>query len=255
MLELHFKALGQGEPLIILHGLFGMLDNWQTLGSALSERNMVYLVDQRNHGRSPHAPQMSYPLMAEDLIHLMNREGISSATLLGHSMGGKTAMQAAIEFPERIKGLIVADIAPKGYPPGHDEIFEALYTIDLSAVSYRSDAEKILLDKIESFSVRQFLLKNLQRNKDGSYSWKMNLDVLRDDYAQIRGPVSSETYNGPTIFIRGDRSDYILDDDWPAIQDQFPMAKLETIEEAGHWVHADQPDELLKLVNNFILLN
>jgi esterase len=254
MLDLHFKALGQGEPLIVLHGLFGMLDNWQTIGTELSERNMVYLVDQRNHGKSPHAPQMNYSLMAEDIVHLMNREGITSATILGHSMGGKTAMQTAIEFPDRVNKLIVADIAPKGYPPGHDEIFEALYSIDLAKVHYRSDAEDVLLQKIEDFGVRQFLLKNLQRNKDGTYSWKMNLDVLRDDYAHIRGPVSTDNYNGPSLFIRGERSGYILDEDWPAIQEQFPMAKLETIEDAGHWVHADQPDKLFNHVLRFMLL-
>jgi pimeloyl-ACP methyl ester carboxylesterase len=194
---------------------------------------------------------MNYSLMAEDIVHLMNKEGIASAHILGHSMGGKTAMQTAIEFPERVKKLIVIDISPFGYPAGHDEIFDALYSIDLANVSYRSDAEKILLDKIESFGVRQFLLKNLQRNKDGSYSWKMNLDVLRDDYAFIRGPVSKEVYRGETLFLRGGNSNYITDEDWESIQLQFPNSQLSTIQNAGHWIHAEQPQDVIEQVLRF----
>lgn len=254
MIDLHYKISGRGEPLIILHGLFGMLDNWQTIANRLQDYFLVILVDLRNHGRSPHTNTHSYAEMAEDVVHLLDKEGISAVNVLGHSMGGKVAMQMAFDFPERVRKLIVVDIGPKAYPAGHDEIFDALKAVNLSEVNYRADAEKILLEKIANYGVRQFLLKNLQRNGDGSYSWKFNLAVLYQEYMQIRGAVTGDAAEIPTLFIRGGDSDYISNADWEEIFKLFPQARLETIPNAGHWVHAEQPDALYGVVKQFLML-
>lgn len=253
MAVLHFKSSGKGEPLIILHGLFGMLDNWQTIANRLDNRYLVYLVDLRNHGRSPHMESMTYPEMAEDIVQLMDAEGIPAANILGHSMGGKVAMQLAFDHPLRVQKLIVADIGPKGYPPGHDQIFEALDAVVLPAVTQRRDAEEMMQQVLHDPGIILFLMKNLQRHTDGSYGWRMNLEVIREQYSSIRGPVSGESFHDPALFIRGSRSDYIPENDWPAIQELFPLAALVTIPDAGHWVHADQPDMLLNEVVRFLL--
>ena len=252
MLSLNFKKSGTGPPLIILHGLFGMLDNWQSIANKLEAHYTVYLVDQRNHGRSPHHPSHTYPDLAEDIVHMMNHELLKEAFFIGHSMGGKTVMQLALEFPERVQKAIVVDIGPQGYPSGHDDIFEALFSIYLDQVHYRSDAEKVLLDKIQDFGVRQFLLKNMYRNTDGTYAWRMNLQALYDQYAHIRGPVEGLRSDCPMLFVRGGNSNYISDSDWLSMQSMFPNAKLATIEGAGHWVHADHPDALYEVMHNYL---
>jgi esterase len=254
MVDLHYKISGRGEPVIILHGLFGMLDNWQSIANRLQEHFMVILVDLRNHGRSPHTPTHAYAEMAEDVVHVMDQEGIPAAHIIGHSMGGKVAMQIAIDFPVRLNKLIVVDIGPKAYPAGHDDIFEALFAVNLSEIHYRADAEKILLERMSNYGVRQFLLKNLQRNADGTYSWRFNLAVLYQEYMKIRGEIGGETTNVPALFIRGGDSDYITDADWISINGKFPNAYLETIPHAGHWVHADQPEALYGVVKQFLLL-
>lgn len=252
MLSLNYKKSGSGPPLVILHGLFGMLDNWQSMANKLEEHFTVYLVDQRNHGRSPHHPSNTYLDLAEDIVHLMNQEVLREALFIGHSMGGKTVMQLALEFPEKVQKAIVVDIGPKGYPPGHDEIFDALFSINLDEVHFRSDAEKVLLDKIQDFGVRQFLLKNMYRNADGTYAWRMNLDALYSQYAHIRGPVQGLRSDSDILFVRGGNSDYITDSDWPSIVSIFPRAKLETIQGAAHWVHAEKPEALFQVMYTFL---
>lgn len=253
-MQLNYKVYGSGEPLLILHGLFGMLDNWQTIARQLETRYTVYLIDQRNHGRSPHDALHSYPAMAGDLHAFLMQTGIESANILGHSMGGKTAMQFALTFPRQVKKLIVVDIGVKRYSGTHEHIMDALRSIDLSAVHYRADAEKVLLDKIPEFSVRQFLLKSLQRNTDGSYSWKFNLDALYDNYDEhiLAAVESKHVFSGETLFISGEKSPYISPDDWPEIQMLFPGARRIVIPGAGHWVHAEQPKLLLDAIVPFL---
>lgn len=251
---LNFKILGQGKPLIILHGLFGMLDNWQSVAKVLEHDFTLYLVDQRNHGKSPHTAQHSYKLMAEDLRDFMLREGIPQSNILGHSMGGKTAMQFALDFPEMVNKLIVVDMGVKRYDGGHDIIFDALQSVDVSLITNRQEAEIQLSKYIEDYGVKQFLLKNLTREPDGSYRWKFNLKALFDNYdANILTNITSDfPFDGETLFIRGAKSNYILDADWPQIQQLFPLATLATINDAGHWVHADQPAKLIELVRSFL---
>lgn len=253
MLDLNYKSFGQGDPIIILHGLFGTADNWQTVGKKLAEHYTVYLVDQRNHGRSPHHPQMTYADMAEDLHHFMESHWIFKAHIIGHSMGGKTAMQFAWMYPDMVEKLIVVDIAPKAYPGGHEEIFRAMQKLELSQIESRSEAEEALKADISSLGIRQFLLKNLSRKKEGGYRWKMNLDALWTHYDDILAqPPHKGAYTGPALFIRGGKSRYIQEADEALIQKEFPGARVATIEEAGHWVHAEAPKALLQQVHTFL---
>lgn len=252
-MELNYKSFGEGFPIIILHGLFGTLDNWQTIAKKLAETNLVYIIDQRNHGRSPHKAEFNYSVMAEDLKDFMESQWIYEAHIIGHSMGGKTAMQFALNYPDMVNKLIVVDIAPKNYQGGHQAIFDALFDLDLTKIPNRKEADEQLKEKIGDFGVRQFLLKNLTRSKLGGYEWKMNLPAIYQNYAAILSTIESEdTFTNPTLFIRGEQSDYVLDKDLKPIHNLFPIAQLETIAEAGHWVHAAQPAILLDLVKTFL---
>jgi esterase len=252
MLELNYKTFGQGEPIVILHGLLGTLDNWQTLGKKLAEHFTVYLVDQRNHGRSPHDDLHSYPAMAEDLHHFMESHWMFKASLIGHSMGGKTAMHFARTHPDMVDKLMVVDIAPKPYPGGHETIIEALHDLDLDRIESRGQANEALASSISDEGIRQFLLKNLSRSKSGGYQWKMNLPALWAHYEAILASPEAPPFDGNTLFIRGGQSDYIQQADEPLLREHFPNARLETIPQAGHWVHAEAPDELLKLLLGFM---
>jgi len=252
-MDLHFKTFGEGEPLIILHGLFGTLDNWQTLGKRLADHYMVYLVDQRNHGRSPHEPEMDYPRMADDLRAFMQENWIHRAHILGHSMGGKTAMEFALRNPDMTDRVIVVDIAPKTYEPGHNEIFEALRSLDPEALQDRQEADHALAKDIADRGIRMFLLKNLSRRKEGGFRWKMNLDAIYKNYERIlQKPSGQEPFHGEALFIRGERSRYIQPQDEQLIHAYFPQARLETVPRAGHWVHAEAPDALYDLVTQFL---
>lgn len=254
MLSLNFKTYGQGNPIIILHGLFGTLDNWQTIARQLSEEYLVYLVDQRNHGRSPHTDDFDYSLLAEDLKDFMDNKGMSQATIIGHSMGGKTAMQFAINYPEMVTSLVVVDIAPKAYKGGHQEIFDALLAIDLKKIESRKMADEQLMIPIPDFGVRQFLLKNLTRDKEGGYRWKMNLPAIYNNYQNILATIlTDEPYTGPSLFIRGGRSGYIQAEDESLIKSIFSETQIVTISEAGHWVHAEAPKALLSAFENFMV--
>lgn len=252
-MELNFKTFGSGEPLIILHGLFGTLDNWQTLARRFAEHYTVYIVDQRNHGRSPHLDNMDYPALAEDLKSFMESQWMYNAHIIGHSMGGKTAMQFSMEYPEMVNKLVVVDIAPKAYPGLHNSIFDALMSLDLNRVQSRQEAEDWLAPKIDDLSVRQFLMKNLTRSKAGGFEWKMNLPVIYKYYGHILAPISvREAFENPTLFIRGNRSSYILDDDWSLIQDYYPNARLYSVANAGHWVHAEAPEVFYEAALSFL---
>ncbi len=254
-MELNYKAFGQGEPLIILHGLFGTLDNWQTIAKQLAEHFSVFIVDQRNHGRSPHLPEISYRLMAEDLQHFMEQQWVHRAHILGHSMGGKTAMQFALDYPDMVDRLVVVDIAPGANEGGHETIFSAMLDLDLTNTENRTQADEELKRRIPEYGVRQFLLKNLSRDKaTGGYRWKMNLTALHKQYHEILAAVSGheEQFDGPTLFIRGGKSDYIGSPEEQQIATMFPTAELKTVASAGHWVHAEAPKELLELVLAFL---
>lgn len=251
--ELHYKEYGRGEPVIILHGLFGTLDNWQTIARQLAENHAVFALDQRNHGRSPHFDRHDYHSMVEDLRHFMESHWIFNASIIGHSMGGKTAMQFALEYPDMVKKLVVVDISPKAYPGSHHEIFDALLTLELDKMENRQEADQQMKQLIEEEDIRFFLMKNLTRRKDGGYEFKINLPVLYKHYEDILAAVEGDhPFEGPSLFIRGGRSRHIQTGDEVMIQQLFPKAVIKTIEKAGHWVHADAPGELLSLLKEFL---
>lgn len=250
-MELNYKQFGQGDPIIILHGLFGMLDNWQTIARKLGEHYTVFIIDQRNHGKSPHHPDFDYQIMADDLKSFMEDNWIYQAHLIGHSMGGKTVMQFALDNPDMIDKLVVVDIAPQKYKGGHQLIFEALFGLDLENTTNRKDAEKQLEEKIPEFGIRQFLLKNLSRKKEGGYAWKMNLEAIHEHYEDILANIEGDSVDVPTLFIKGGRSKYIQEENHENIFNLFPNAEIKTIEDAGHWVHAEQPQLLMKQVLDF----
>ena len=252
-MKLNYKTIGEGTPIFILHGLFGMLDNWMSFGKRLAEEYKVILVDHRNHGKSPRADNISYSIYAEDLNELMNDLGIDRAYVLGHSMGGKTVQFFATMFPEKTIGMISVDMGAHEYPSGgHSEIFNAILPLDLSSFERRSEVDNELSDKLPELPVRQFLLKNLGRGENG-FEWKANFQVLHDQYEIIREAVPNESrYTGPSLFVRGGNSPYIRDKDMEYINKIFPNAELKTIEGAGHWVHAEKPQKLLDIVKSFL---
>ncbi len=252
-MQLNYKEFGQGDPVIILHGLFGTLDNWQTIAKKLAEENTVYIVDQRNHGRSPHVDSHDYSSMAEDLRQFMEDNWIYNAHLIGHSMGGKTAMQFALDFPDMVDKLVVVDISPKAYPGSHHDIFEALSSLDLDTIESRKQADEHLAQSIDDKGIRLFLMKNLTSDKEGGYKFKMNLPVLYRHYDEILDSVrGDDPFEKQTLFIRGEKSKHMEDEDEDEIKKMFPSAEIETVAGAGHWVHAEAPVELLKLVKNFL---
>lgn len=251
-MKLSFRTLGEGQPLIILHGFFGSADNWQTLGKSFSQFFKVYLIDQRNHGNSPHSDAFNYDLMVEDILELMKDEGLSKAKFIGHSMGGKTAMNFAVKYPDMVEKLVVVDIGPKQYPPHHENIFNGFKSVDLSTIESRKDADDQLSRSIPDFGVRQFILKNLTRDDADNFIWKINLESLEKNGAEVgRALDPSDVFNGDTMFIGGGNSNYIKPEDVDLIVRHFPKAKVEMIQGSGHWVHAEKPKELYDLVINF----
>lgn len=251
-MELYYREFGQGSPVLILHGLFGFSDNWQTIAKGLSAHHLVVTPDLRNHGRSPHVPTHTYDEMAEDLRAFMEAHWMFSAALVGHSMGGKAAMQLALSHPDMVERLVVVDIAPGIAADNHSNIFEALLSLDLGQISERKEAEAYLAARVTDFGTRQFLLKNITREESGRLAWKMNLPVLWQAFPDILGPVHGPAFDKPALFVRGSRSDYIKDSDFPLIKTLFPQADIVTIENAGHWVHADQPAALLTILEKFL---
>ncbi len=253
-MQLHFKTYGSGEPVIILHGMLGMLDNWMTVAKKLSKHHLVFLVDQRNHGRSPHESTMSYPEMSEDLYEFMNDQWLyEGASIIGHSMGGKTAMQFALDYPEWVKKLVVIDIAPVQYPPSHQHIFDALRALDLTAIPSRSAAESQLVQTIQDIAQVRFLLKNLVR-KEGHFQWRMNLQGIISSYQELLAPPQrrEEPFAGPVQFYRGSRSNYIEHAHKVQIQSMFPEATITEVPKAGHWIHADNLPFLMEMVQEFL---
>ena len=251
---LHSKMLGQGQPLIILHGFLGMSDNWKTLGTQYSENGFqVHLIDQRNHGKSFHSDDFNYDVLSDDVINYMNHHNIESAYVMGHSMGGKTAMQLATSHPDRIKKLIVADIAPKYYPPHHDFIFKGLSHLDFNQISDRREADDELAKYIKDRGIRQFLLKNLYWVEKDKLGFRFNFDVLKNRMEEIGENIfPNAIFDGPTLFLRGDRSEYIQPNDFAEIKRHFPNAEIETIDKAGHWLHAENPKQFYEKSFKFL---
>jgi len=251
---LNYKKYGErGEHLIILHGLFGMLDNWHTLATRLGEKFQVWAIDQRNHGKSPHTDDISYPLLAQDLAEFYTQHNIKEANVIGHSMGGKTAMEFALRHPDNVSKLIIVDIAPKTYTgEGHYLLIQALKGLDLENIKRRNDADEALIQSIPVESTRQFLLKNLTREGD-KYVLKMNLDSLANHYDKLIGNIEAQgVFNKDTLFIKGGNSEYILDKDKPVILKIFTKAEFITIPNSGHWVHAEAPVEFYNIVMEFL---
>ncbi|MDP2175042.1 MAG: alpha/beta fold hydrolase [Bacteroidota bacterium] len=253
-MKLHYKQYGSsGSPIFILHGIFGMLDNWHNIAKELGNSYQVFTIDARNHGKSPHADEMSYQLMAEDVIELADDLGIDKFILLGHSMGGKTALWTAHQFPERISKLIVADIAPKTYQAGHTTYFKALKNIDWSSLLSRKEIDDALVAYEQNMGIRLFLAKNIERNEAGAFELKCNIDAIEKAYPEIIGGLNFNQINNiPTLFLLGENSNYLKEEDKPFIVSYFKNVTYKTVSNAGHWLHADNPKEFLEKLNSFL---
>ena len=251
-MRLNYKEFGQGKPLIILHGLLGSLDNWQSLARRFGEEFHVFTVDQRNHGQSPQSDDMDYHLLSDDLHQFILEHHIERPVILGHSMGGKTAMAYAFMHPEEVEGLIVVDISPKHYDVHHGPILDALASVDFQTMKDRKTIQDHLMSKIGNMGIVLFLSKNIYWKTSDELAFRFNLSALRKHIATISSwPFDKEIYKRRTLFVRGGSSNYIAEDE-PSITRQFPNAGLVTVEGAGHWVHAEKPEELYQIVRNFM---
>ena len=251
-MKLNFFHVGNGPNLIIIHGLFGSASNFRTLAKQFAESYSVYCVDLRNHGNSPHDDDISFDAMAADIMEFMQDHGLETASIMGHSLGGKVAMQLALTHPDVIEKLIIGDIAPVPYPHHHDRIFEGLNAIDNSQIESRKQAEKILSDYVDIPAVRLFLLTNLVRCEEKGFKWRINVSGLQHNYHLVSRTPVGDPYLGKTLFIRGDLSDYVKSEYYPAIHGMFPNAEIQTLEGTGHWLHAEKPVEYCKMVLEFL---
>ena len=250
---LHNQLTGQGPLVVLIHGLFGSLENLGGVARALSEHFQVLNVDVRNHGRSAHSDEMNYALMAADLSETLDNSGLRPFAVLGHSMGGKVAMEFALRHPQQLDRLIVADIAPVSYNARHSAVFAGLNAVDLAHIANRSEADKQMAQHVEEPGVRQFLLKSLEKTDDG-FRWRFNLTALQQQYPQlISAPQAGGQFNGKVLFIKGAESDYILPEHRPTILGLFPAAQAKIIQGTGHWLHAEKPSAFNKLVSDFLL--
>lgn len=251
-MKLHYRKSGAGRPLIILHGLLGSSDNWFSLAKVFAESFEVYLVDQRNHGQSPHSTAFDYALLVEDLYGFIQEHNLQQPIIIGHSMGGKTAMNYAVKYPDGLSQLIVVDIVPKAYPVHHDHILDGLHAIDLATLTSRAEADAQLSNHVTEPDVRQFLLKNLYRTSEGKFAWRVNLSAIDAHIEEIgAGMLYEGTYNGPTLFIKGARSNYYAEGDEQRIKSVFPKAEIVTLN-TGHWVQAEKPVEFSTAVVEFL---
>lgn len=249
---LHCETLGeQGDWVLLLHGLFGSGDNLGNLGRHLAGSFRVALVDLRNHGRSPHSDTMDLPALAADIAALQDRLGSGPTALVGHSLGGKVAMQLAMTDPARVTRLVVADIAPVAYPPAHADILSGLQALDLASLPDRRAADARLAAWVPEPGVRQFLLKSLYRDGD-RLRWRFNLPVLARCYDALRAAPSGQPYPGPALFIKGEHSDYITAEHRTAIETAFPAFRFRMIANTGHWLHGERPAAFNRLVYQFL---
>ncbi|NVJ93643.1 MAG: alpha/beta fold hydrolase [Methylocystaceae bacterium] len=254
-MELAFQDIGEGTPIVILHGLFGAAKNWNSIAKQMARSHRILTVDLRNHGSSPWTDTMSYTEMAQDMVEFLDQRGLKKAVIVGHSMGGKVAMTLALKAPDYVEKLVIADIAPVKYPRMEFRAFvDKLRSVDLSKVSRRSEVDPLIADVIESPAVRAFLLGNLENTPDG-LRWQVNLETLGREMETIGGvpAIRPDTrYTGETMFINGAKSDYIQSSHHQLIRHLFPQVTFKTIEDAGHWVHAEKPHEFMALLNDFV---
>ena len=254
--ELNAEVSGAGPDLIIMHGLFGSMRNWSSHAKQLASQAKVHLLDLRNHGASPWSEVMDYPAMAADLAAYMDRAGLARAHIIGHSMGGKTAMQFALDYPDRVDRLLVADIAPVAYDRTYDDYISAMRTSPLAAGN-RQDVDAHLAKIMADRGVRAFILQNLTR-ADGGLRWRVNVDAIAANMAQIMAAPDLDgraACQAPTLFLRGDRSDYVKNSDRPLLKTWFPNARVASLKDAGHWLHAEQPGPFIKSVRLFFGLS
>ncbi len=254
-MKLFYRKSGQGNPLIILHGLFGSSDNWFSLAKVFAEHFTVYLVDQRNHGQSPHTDDFNYKLLTEDLAAFIQEHNIVKPHIIGHSMGGKTAMNFAVKYPGKLDKLIIVDIAPKQYPVHHDHILDGLHDINLNTLTSRTEADQLLSRQVPEPDVRQFLLKNLARGSESKFEWRVNIHAIDEHIEEIGAGMQYEgQFTGPTLFIKGVRSDYYASGDEESILKIFPSAQFVTLN-TGHWVQAEDPKTFAETVFDFLKAN
>ncbi len=252
-MELYHQHFGEGKPMIILHGLFGMSDNWVALAKRYAEDYSVHVIDQRNHGRSQWHDVFNYAAMVDDVLEFMESHQMESAVFLGHSMGGKVSMQFALDNPEKVEKLIVADISADAYNHTHDTFIEAMLSIEVEKYDKRSEVSKAMKEKIEDERIRQFLMKNLHWKDRSTMGWKANLKVIHENLHEVfRAMDAPMPFPKPTLFVRGGNSLYIRDKHIPRIKKLFSMASIETIEGASHWLHAEKPDEFYHLTMKFL---
>lgn len=251
--ELFSKVYGEGRPLIILHGLFGMGDNWTTHAKFFATKGwQVHAVDGRNHGRSPHHVEHNYDAMAADLEAYIESNQLENVVLLGHSMGGKTVMNFAVRKPQLVDAIIVVDIAPKAYPVHHEGYIAAMKSVDFSFAKGRKDVEAILSQTLSSPGIIQFFMKSLHWKTKEQLAWRFNLDALERELGNVGEALEYGYFDGPTLFVAGGKSGYITEEDEDKIYEHFPNAELETIDKAGHWVHAEAREEFAECIDRFL---
>lgn len=253
-MDLFFHELGEGDPLILLHGMFGMSDNLMPIAREFAQHCKVYVPDLRNHGRSPWHQKMSFSIMAGDVVRLMEQQGIRKAHIMGHSLGGKVAMAIALEQPQRVKSLIVADMSPCSYPARHDQIIKGLKHVSQMDITTRREADSVLSGFVEEEGVRRFLLKSLVKNEQTELlQWRFNLDAVAANYHKLRESVIWDMpFEGETLFIKGELSDYIVSEHEEPIRAAFPNFQFKMIQNVGHWLHAEKPDAFVKVVSRFL---
>lgn len=256
-MKLFYRTFGEGKPLIILHGLFGISDNWVTFGKRIAALGYkVYIPDQRNHGQSPHSNTFNYLALTDDLIEFIDDNEIEDPILLGHSMGGKAGIRFALENPEIIHKLIIVDISLRAYPKrkSHLQIMDAMRRINFDMVNSRKEVDMLISERLPDFKLRSFILKNLYWKDKTHLDWRINFEAICDNINELFDGIDTlDTYDNQSLFIRGELSDYILDEDYPRIKYNFPNASIITIKNASHWVHAEAPEEFFEIVSNFII--
>ncbi|MFL0810130.1 MAG: alpha/beta fold hydrolase [Agarilytica sp.] len=254
-MPLHSKKQGQGPALVLLHGLFGSLENLAALARDLQHHYTVYSIDLPNHGRSPHYSQTDLDAMTNTVIEWMAQHKIECAHLVGHSLGGKIAMQVALSKPERVDTLVVMDIAPSKYDPHHHSVFDGLFAVDVENITSRAEADEAMKAHVPELSVRSFLLKNITKAQTGHFVWRMNLPVLHKYYAELIRENADAQFAGATFFIKGGASDYITEKNRVDIEKRFPNASYKAVANVGHWLHAEKPALVARLVVNFLAEN
>ena len=255
-MKLFFRHMGKGNPVVILHGLLGLSDNWVTFGRQLASDFEVFIPDLRNHGQSPHDPVFNFHVLVEDLHELIENQGLKKVNLIGHSLGGKTAMFFALEYPDLLDKLVVVDIALRKYSQNleHQMLIDAMMEVDFSFAHSRSDVDRQLEQNVHSLKLRQFLLKNIYWKDKETLGWRVNLPVLKESLPRmLEGITTDKKFLNPVLLVRGGLSDYVTDADLPAMVKQFPRTSVKTIANASHWVHADAPGEFYSLVHEFLI--